>query len=79
MLFSKMHINEARPDFDVYLPNNRFRKSSLGHPSFLPYLSREKIEILERQCGGIPLKICLVEYRRISFFSFDNVELPVLR
>ena len=39
-LFSQMQINELRPDFDVYLPNNRFRKSAPGDPSFLVYLSR---------------------------------------
>ncbi|KAI4346866.1 hypothetical protein L6164_007730 [Bauhinia variegata] len=68
MLFSKMHINEARPDFEVYLPNSKFRKSSPGDPSFLLYLSRgnppsgAEMDVLERQCDGIPLKICLVEY-----------------
>jgi len=39
-LFSELRINELRPDFDVYLPNSRFRKSSPGDPSFLLYLSR---------------------------------------
>ncbi|KAL2952678.1 hypothetical protein AAZX31_19G124100 [Glycine max] len=61
----------------------RFRKSSPGDPSFLLYLSRghpsrAEIEALERQCGGIPLKICLATEGRVSFFSFDKVELPVL-
>ncbi|KAG4927844.1 hypothetical protein JHK85_054330 [Glycine max] len=102
----KMWINYLRPDFDVYLPNSRFRKSSPGDPSFLLYLSRgihagrhatslcgmcgwgwglvrghpsrAEIEALERQCGGIPLKICLATEGRVSFFSFDKVELPVL-
>ncbi|KAF7819053.1 tRNA-splicing endonuclease subunit Sen54-like isoform X1 [Senna tora] len=83
-LFSELQINELRPDFDVYLPNNRFRKSSPGDPSFLLHLSRgdppsrAEIEVLERQCSGIPLKISVVEDGRISFFSFDKVELPVL-
>lgn len=39
-LFSEMHINELRLDFDVYLPNNQFRKSAPGDPSFLLHLSR---------------------------------------
>lgn len=39
-LFSKMQINDLRLDFDVYLPNNRFRKSSPGDPIFLLHLSR---------------------------------------
>ncbi|KAH1077710.1 hypothetical protein GYH30_052982 [Glycine max] len=61
----------------------RFRKSSPGDPSFLLYLSRghpsrAEIEALERQCGGIPLEICLATEGRVSFFSFDKVELPVL-
>ncbi|XP_054781062.1 uncharacterized protein LOC129288485 isoform X3 [Prosopis cineraria] len=83
-LFSEMHINELRPDFDVYLPNNRFRKTSPGDPTFLLHLSRghppsrEEIEVLENQCGEIPLKISVVEDGRVSFFSFDKVELPVL-
>ncbi|KAL5154850.1 hypothetical protein HKD37_19G054103 [Glycine soja] len=105
-LFGKLQINYLRPDFDVYLPNSRFRKSSPGDPSFLLYLSRgihagrhatslcgmcgwgwglvrghpsrAEIEALERQCGGIPLKICLATEGRVSFFSFDKVELPVL-
>ncbi|KAG5142714.1 hypothetical protein JHK82_018409 [Glycine max] len=40
--------------------------------------SRAEIEALEKQCGGIPLKICLVTEGRVSFFSFDKVELPVI-
>ncbi|CAJ1964334.1 unnamed protein product [Sphenostylis stenocarpa] len=39
-LFSDLQINELMPDFDVYLPNSRFRKSSPGDPSFLLYLSK---------------------------------------
>ncbi|CAJ1912782.1 unnamed protein product [Sphenostylis stenocarpa] len=83
-LFSDLQINELMPDFDVYLPNSRFRKSSPGDPSFLLYLSRGhppckvEIEALEKQCGGIPLKICQVTEGRVSFFSYDKVELPVL-
>ena len=39
-LFIEMHIKELRPDFDVYLPNNKFRKTSPGDPSFYLYVSR---------------------------------------
>ena len=39
-LFNDMHINEARPVFDVYLPNSKFRKSSPGAPSFVLCLTR---------------------------------------
>ena len=33
-MFSGMQINEARPVFDVYLPNSKFKKSAPGDPSF---------------------------------------------
>ena len=39
-LFNDMHINEARPVFDVYLPNSKFSKSSPGAPSFVLCLTR---------------------------------------
>lgn len=39
-LFSELQINDLKPDFDVYLPNSRFKKSSPGDPDFLLYLSR---------------------------------------
>ncbi|XP_059646272.1 uncharacterized protein LOC132291581 [Cornus florida] len=83
-LFNKMQINEARPVFDVYLPNSKFKKSSPGNPSFMVCLtsghlpSKLEIEDLERQCNGIPLKFCHVEHGRVSFFSFKRVELPIL-
>ena len=40
--------------------------------------SRAEIEAHEKQCGGIPLKICRVREGRVNFFSSDKVELPVL-
>ncbi|XP_058740283.1 uncharacterized protein LOC131612509 [Vicia villosa] len=82
-LFGDLKINDLKPDFDVYLPNNRFRKSSPGDPDFRLHLYRghhpsiTEIEALERQCGGVPLKIVVTEGRD-SFFSFDKVKLPVL-
>ncbi|KAK7841092.1 trna-splicing endonuclease subunit sen54 [Quercus suber] len=82
--FNNMHINEARPVFDVYLPDSKFRKSSPGDPSFVICLTRgdlpsiADIEVLERQCGAIPLRFCHVEYGRVSFFSFNEEELPIL-
>ncbi|XP_062168170.1 uncharacterized protein LOC133874298 isoform X2 [Alnus glutinosa] len=66
--FNDMHIREARPVFDVFLPNCNFRKSSPGKPSFVLCLTRgdvpsiADVEVLERQCGGIPLMFCHVEY-----------------
>ncbi|KAF5750234.1 tRNA-splicing endonuclease subunit Sen54-like isoform X1 [Tripterygium wilfordii] len=84
-LFSNMRVNESlRPSFDVYHPNSRFRKSAPGDPSFVLCLasgsppSKAEIQVLEKQCNGIPLKFCDIEHGRISFFSFDEVELPVL-
>ncbi|KAG5055102.1 hypothetical protein JHK85_007612 [Glycine max] len=102
-------VNDLRPDFDVYLPNSRFRKSCPGDPKEFMLAdmllhcvacvwlrlgsckvyhassvrvqhppSRAEIEALEKQCGGIPLKICRVREGRVNFFSSDKVELPVL-
>ncbi|TXG70384.1 hypothetical protein EZV62_005319 [Acer yangbiense] len=40
--------------------------------------SKAEIEVLERQCGSIPMKFCHVEHGRVSFFFFNKVELPIL-
>lgn len=83
-LFKSMHIDGAKPMFDVYPPNSMFKKSSPGNPSFVLCLtsgyppSKAEVENLERRCTGIPLKFCHVEHGRVSFFSFNAVELPVL-
>ncbi|KAF7146430.1 hypothetical protein RHSIM_Rhsim04G0105800 [Rhododendron simsii] len=83
-LLNNMRIEEVRPAFDVFLPNSKFRKSSPGNPSFVLCVtsghppSKSQIEDLERQCNGIPLKFGHVEHGRVSFFSFNKVELPVL-
>lgn len=83
--FDNMLIKETRqPVFDVYLPNSNFKKSSPGYPSFVLCSNRsyppskEEIEVLERQCGGISLLICHVEHGRVSFINTYRVELPVL-
>ncbi|KAJ0771075.1 putative tRNA-splicing endonuclease, subunit Sen54 [Helianthus annuus] len=73
-----MQINEVRPVFDVYPPNSKFRKSSPGEPMFILCVSSELIEDIEGRCEGIPLKFCYVEHGRVSFFSFNEIELPVL-
>jgi len=44
-LFGDMKINNLNPDFDVYLPNNRFRKSSPDDLHFLLHLSRYVINL----------------------------------
>ncbi|XP_042480309.1 uncharacterized protein LOC122061170 isoform X4 [Macadamia integrifolia] len=87
-LFKDLNINEVGLDFDVHLPNSKFRKSCPGDPSFILCLTsffcrgqpplREEIENLEKKCNGIPLKFCHVDHGRVSFFSFDKLELPVL-
>ncbi|EEF35062.1 conserved hypothetical protein [Ricinus communis] len=79
-----LQVDELRLDFDVYLPNSKFRKSSPGEPAFFLCLIRgsppstSKIEAVERQCGEVPLKFCQVDNGRISIFSFQRIELPVL-
>ncbi|XP_040371786.1 uncharacterized protein LOC112195452 isoform X6 [Rosa chinensis] len=63
---------------------SKFRKSSPGDPCFVLCFtrgyppSRAELEALEGQCRSIPLKFCNVEQGRVSFFSFDKVELPIL-
>ncbi|KAI3837118.1 hypothetical protein MKW92_035173 [Papaver armeniacum] len=81
-----MHINnEAKPAFDVYLPNNKFKKSSPGEPDFVVYVtsgvnppSKAEIESLETRCKGVALMVCQVESCRVSLFSSKNVETAVL-
>jgi tRNA-splicing endonuclease subunit Sen54 len=83
-LFSDMKINEARAVFDVYPPNSKFKKSSPGDPLFVLCITTggppKKLEILEleRECNGHPMKFCHLEQGRVSFFSFNKVDLPVL-
>ncbi|KAI3992811.1 hypothetical protein MKX01_021406 [Papaver californicum] len=81
-----MHFkNEAKPAFDVYLPNNKFKKSSPGEPDFVVYVAREddpplkaEIEDLNTRCKGVALMVCQVESCRVSLFSFKKVETAVL-
>lgn len=39
-MFNCIQINEAMPVFDVYPPNNKFRKSSPGDPKFIVCFTR---------------------------------------
>uniref|UniRef100_A0A1D1YH76 tRNA-splicing endonuclease subunit SEN54 n=1 Tax=Anthurium amnicola TaxID=1678845 RepID=A0A1D1YH76_9ARAE len=79
-----LNIGEIKLDFDVYLPNSKFRITSPGDPSFILCLlsynppSRAEVENLEKQCNGVPLKFCNVDQGRVSIFSFERIELPVL-
>ncbi|TYK09754.1 tRNA-splicing endonuclease subunit Sen54-like isoform X1 [Cucumis melo var. makuwa] len=83
-LLNAIQLDEVTPIFDVFLPHNKFRKSSPGDPNFMVCLARgyppskEEIEVLERTSRGIPMKYCHVEHGRVCFFSFDKVELPLL-
>ncbi|WOH16147.1 hypothetical protein DCAR_0935696 [Daucus carota subsp. sativus] len=83
-MFKGMHIDKVKAIFDVYPPNSNFKKTSPGNPSFVLCLtsslppSKQEISNLERQCYGIPLKFCNIENGRVSFFSFNMVELPLL-
>lgn len=83
-LFRAMQINELRPVFDVYPPNSKFRKSNPGNLIFVLCINtgnpptKKQIEDLEGKCEGISLKFCYVEHGRVSFFSFNQIELPVL-
>ncbi|XP_065866393.1 uncharacterized protein [Euphorbia lathyris] len=75
---SNLQMDELRLNFDVYLPNSKFRKSSPGDPAFLLCLIRDSppskrhIETLDTQCGEVPLQICHVDHGRVSFFSFSK-------
>lgn len=83
-MFGNFHLGGTRPMFDVFPPNSKFKKSSPGNPSFMlcpasgypP--SKQEIEDLVTCCGGIPLKLYVVEHGRVSLLSFTKVELPVL-
>ncbi|CAK9322729.1 unnamed protein product [Citrullus colocynthis] len=83
-LLDAIQLDEVTPIFDVFLPHNKFRKSSPGDPNFMVCLTRgyppskKDIEVLERTSRGIPMKYCYVEHGRVCLFSFDNVELPIL-
>lgn len=72
------------PVYEVYLPNSQFKKTCPGDPNFVVYPTSGHppslcdIKELERQSKGISLKVGHVDDGRVSLFSFDKVELPVL-
>lgn len=39
-MLSNLQVDALRPDFDIYLPNSKFRKSAPGQPAFLLCLIR---------------------------------------
>ncbi|RZC49505.1 hypothetical protein C5167_017923 [Papaver somniferum] len=81
-----MHINyEAKPTFDVFSPNRKFRKCAPGEPNFVVYLTREdnlpskeEIEDLVARCKGVGLMVCHIQHGRVSLFSHKETELPLL-
>ncbi|KNA17084.1 hypothetical protein SOVF_081910 [Spinacia oleracea] len=72
------------PVYEVYLSNSQFEKTCPGDPNFVVYPtsghppSQSDIKELERQSNGLPLKVGHIDEGRVSLFSFDKVELPVL-
>ncbi|MQL90818.1 hypothetical protein Taro_023432, partial [Colocasia esculenta] len=83
-LFEAMQVSALKLEFDVFLPDSKFKKASPGNPNFVLSLISEKpprrreVEDLERQCNHVPLKFCNVDHGRVSFYSFDEINLPVL-
>eukprot|EP00249_Psilotum_nudum_P021573 c28158_g1_i2 orf=231-1322(-) len=75
---------EIKLMFDVHLPNSRFRKTDPGVPAFSLCVKSncppEPFDILslEAVSGGIPVKAASVECGRVSFFSFEKVNLQHL-
>ncbi|GAB2267047.1 hypothetical protein Dimus_002029 [Dionaea muscipula] len=79
-----LQMVDLTPVFDVYLPNGKFRKSSPGDPVSHIYLtganppSISTIQAMERRSNGVPMRFGHVDHGRVSFFTFNKVELPVL-
>ncbi|CAA6661267.1 unnamed protein product [Spirodela intermedia] len=83
-MVKQIAIDEMKLDFDVYLPDSKFRKTSPGDPNFILSLlgskppSRADVEGLEKKCNGVPLKFCHVDHGRVSIFSFEKLNLQIL-
>ncbi|RDD41584.1 tRNA-splicing endonuclease subunit Sen54 [Trichoplax sp. H2] len=73
-------------DFDVYLPNANFKKVNFGLPNIAVKVSRYDdpfpdsscIAKLINLCEAVPLKWALNENGDITFYSFDDMEIPVV-
>ncbi|KAK9947079.1 hypothetical protein M0R45_012515 [Rubus argutus] len=74
----EMQTSEARPIFDVYRPNSKFKKSCPGDPIFVLCFIKRFREAFEGLCESIPLKFCNVEQGRVTIFSFDNDKVELL-
>ncbi|XP_031489486.1 uncharacterized protein LOC116257032 isoform X1 [Nymphaea colorata] len=86
-LFSVLDISSCdalKVSFDVYLPNKQFKKSAPGDPGFMLCVAGEipptivQVENLRKQSGDIPIKFAHVDHGRVSIFSYNKVELPIL-
>ncbi|MCO5588984.1 hypothetical protein L7F22_042948 [Adiantum nelumboides] len=70
--------------FDVFQPNCNFKKTDPGTPDFSLCISshavpdRDSLEVLNTQNGGVPVTIAMVDSGRVTFFQFDDVQLPLL-
>ncbi|KAH7404457.1 hypothetical protein KP509_15G026400 [Ceratopteris richardii] len=73
-----------KPMFDVFSPNSNFKKRNPGNPDFSLYISsdlpidRVTIEDLNANNNGVPVTIATVDSGRVSFFNFNEVQLPIL-
>ncbi|CAF2112496.1 hypothetical protein Bca4012_095512 [Brassica carinata] len=82
-LLEDMQLCDARAVFDVYLPTSRFKKFSPGEPSFVACFSgdsppsKEDVKVLQSRVAT-SLMFCHVAQGRVSFFSFNSIDLPVL-
>ncbi|XP_026415970.1 uncharacterized protein LOC113311345 [Papaver somniferum] len=89
--FRNMQMNNAaKPVFDLYLPSNKFKKSSPGVPDSVvylttrgddspPQLSKEEIEELEIRCKGVAVKVFNVDkLGRVKKIAYEKTEVPLL-
>lgn len=70
--------------FDVFSPNCNFKKTNPGTPDFSLFISshvvpdKDALEDLNTQNDGIPVTVAIVDSSRVTFFQFDDVQLPLL-
>eukprot|EP00897_Mesotaenium_endlicherianum_P010702 jgi/Mesen1/9660/ME000671S09007 len=74
----------ARLQYDVYLPNSRFRKTDPGPPLFSLCVTsgrpptRAEVKAVQRTSGEVKVKFAAVAAGNVSLFSFDAVTLPTM-
>ncbi|KAI5075117.1 hypothetical protein GOP47_0009193 [Adiantum capillus-veneris] len=70
--------------FDVFPPNCNFKKTHPGTPDFSLCISSHAVpdmdvlEVLKSQNHGVPVMVAIVNSGRVTFFQFDDVQLPCL-